>query len=280
MTRFLITVILNGNALNHNIFNGCEVIPSTRFNFAEFDLFTCICGVSGCAGFQIPVVQTKTTETVKWVFPNDKSYAVKKLNYEFNRLQFEKEFEDLRSRMLELEKEKTHILACITDLGQYVGNKSEKDGRFEARCELADIFKWHEERYEALEKFNEMLSEKFPNLCTKKFYFKYEEKMEATDWSWCLSSLVSRALNKSPEKTGIKKYLKKAQEVAKTIEKAIVEKDYKDFIKVVHSSYEECCENPKDINEGFWYGFEFELCRLVKEEDFSVDKLSLVMAER
>lgn len=40
---------------------------------ASYDLFTCSCGVPGCAGFHEPITQTRTNGQVLWAVPDEKT---------------------------------------------------------------------------------------------------------------------------------------------------------------------------------------------------------------
>lgn len=270
-----VAVFFNGIKLKHTIFNGCEVVPASRYDFANFDLFTCSCGVAGCAGFHTAVIQEKTSETVKWIFPNDNSYSVDKIEFEFNRPQFEQEFEKLRTKMLELEKNNMHLVTCIRDESDYAGSDV-GENRFEVQNRLGETFNWYADRYEARQNFNTMLKEKFSNIYQKVFRFKYEGKVE--DGSFDLSYLVCRSLNQWPEKKKEKAYLKKAKAAGKAIEKALCEKNYMSFMKMVHKSYESfiTSEVKGNYKETMWCAFEFELYKLVKKEDFVLGKLEII----
>src|ERR1700712_3765250 len=86
LNQYDVIVILNDVPLIHRIFNGGSVVPLSAYDSGEFDLFTCGCGVPGCAGFHAEVIQNKTETTVKWQFPSGDSYSVEKLEYEFDRV--------------------------------------------------------------------------------------------------------------------------------------------------------------------------------------------------
>jgi hypothetical protein len=278
LKEYDVQVIFNGVALKHNIFNAGPVVPASRFDFAEFDLFTCSCGIAGCAGFHNQVVQNKTADTVKWTFPDDKSYSVDKLEYEFDRVQFEQEFETLRSKMLELQKEKTHQVTFIRDENEYFGVDKEGDERFEVKDELTETFEWYESRYTAKQNFNSMLKEKFPAIHGKNIRFEYEGKTNTYPFDF--NYAVCRAMNQWPEKRKEKAYLKRAEAAGKAVEKAIFENDKKNLVEIVHAAYKEFAEPGKenDQSNSFWHGFQLDWYEFGEEKDFDVNKLKISLA--
>lgn len=96
---FDVQVFLNEEKLPHSIFNLFQVLASSQVEMAEFDLFTCTCGVSGCAGFHTPIKQSKTKNHVQWLFSED--YKVPKLFYSFDRKEFESTFANLKQTVSE-----------------------------------------------------------------------------------------------------------------------------------------------------------------------------------
>lgn len=273
---FDVKVVLNGQTLKHSIFNGCQVVAASRYDFAEFDLFTCSCGVSGCAGFHIEIIQNKTGDKVKWTFPDDKSYAVEKLEFEFERVEFEQEFEQLRTKIFELEKDNAYMTVCISDTYEYGTDGTEVE-QYEVREKLSKTFAWYEGRYEANQNFNIMLKEKFPDVYGKSLCFKYEGKTNDKVNSFDLTYLVCRSINKWPESKNQKSYLKKSEKAGKAIEKALFENDFQEFTKMVHAEYAEFNDNKDSINESVWSAFEYSLDRLVKKDNFDMNKLSIIL---
>ena len=114
---FDIQCFLNYKSLGVNIFNAAEVLSANKYNNVGFDLFTCSCGVAGCAGYFNQIKQHKTTENVQWRFPDDDDmYAVDKQTYTFDRKQFDTEFKNLLECFITLEKRKIYHESVLTDL--------------------------------------------------------------------------------------------------------------------------------------------------------------------
>jgi len=275
--QYDISVILNKVALGHVIFNGEEVIPASKIDAIEFDLFTCDCGVPGCAGFHTSIIQKKTENTVKWIFPTDKSYSVSKLEYEFDRRQFEEEFNTLKYKMVELEKRNTHLITCIRDLSQYSdGENLEGDKRFEVSS-IAESFKWYDNRHKTKQKFDELLKEIAPHLADKKLSFQYEGKIsENFDFEY----VICRMLNEWP-RNDRQRYFKNVRAAAKAIDAFIVNNDNSQFAKIMSDSYKDFVDakESKDyFAETVWNGLDILVDKLVTEEEFKLDKLSIVVA--
>lgn len=268
-----VRVILNEKPLGHVIFNASEVVPAGRFHFAEFDLFTCGCGVAGCAGFMTSVIQNKTEKSVKWIFPTDKSYKVEKLEYEFDRVEFENTVEALRSKMLELEKENIYPVSSISDDRSY-GNDN---AVCEAKSSLAEDFKWQQDYYDVKQNFENLLKQKFPTLCDKLFTFQYDGKQSAENLPF--NYLICKSLNQWPANEKEKAYLKKVEAMGNAIVEMIYKQNYIPFAKMVHSSYHQFSVS-KDRNKFdlvVFETFEYELQNMVEEDGFSLNKLKLVV---
>ena len=69
-----VEIFLNEKTLGSSLFNAAEVLSAIKFDFTEFDLFTCSCVVPGCAGYHSPLTQQKTKNIVKWTFPSENYY--------------------------------------------------------------------------------------------------------------------------------------------------------------------------------------------------------------
>jgi hypothetical protein len=266
-----VRVVLNGTALGHVIFNTDTVVPAARFNFAEFDLFTCGCGVPGCAGFHTSVIQKKTDNSVKWTFPTDKSYNVEKLEYEFDRIEFEHTVESLRTKMLELEKDNIYPISSVSDDSSYGDNTA-----CEVRSSLTESFQWQEDHYNAKQKFEAMLQEKFPTYLNKAFAFKYDGKIskETLDFEY----LVCRTINEWPSREKLAAYLKKAEASGNAIVEMLSTQNYKPLAKMVYSAYKQFANSKAEDNHTvvMWDTFNYQLEEISQKEKFDLSKLKLV----
>lgn len=99
-----VEVFLNEKKLPHNTFNLGEVLGATAQSFAEFDMFTCTCGHSGCAGFHTCIIHKKEDSYISWEFPEDNDYTTDKKLYLFNIEEFQANIDKLKENILEAEK--------------------------------------------------------------------------------------------------------------------------------------------------------------------------------
>jgi hypothetical protein len=269
LKQYDVNVVLNGNLLRHVIFNADEVVPAGRFNFAEFDLFTCGCGDPYCAGFHTSVIQKKIGNSVKWTFPTDKSYKVEKLEYEFDRIEFENSIESLRTKMLELEKDSAYPCASID-------SSYGEDTTCEVRSSLTETFQWQEEHYVAKQKFETMLQEKFNDYLNKSFIFEYEGKTskENLDFEY----LVCRAINQWPPREKLGAYLKKAEASGNAIVEMLSTQNYKPLAKMVYSAYKQFANSKEENNHTavMWDTFDYQLGEVTQKETFDLSKLKLI----
>lgn len=272
LKQYDVKVVLNGFSLGHVIFNADTVVPAGRFDFAEFDLFTCGCGVPGCAGFHTSVIQKKSDHSVKWIFPTDKSYNVEKMEYDFDRIQFENTVESLRTKMLELEKDDTYPVASISDDSSY----GDDDATCEVRSSLSESFQWQEDHYNAKQKFEAMLQEKFHTYLNKAFAFEYEGKnsKETLDFKY----LVCRAINDWPSREKLGAYLKKAEAAGNAIAEMFSTQNYKPLAKMVYSAYKQFANSKEEDNHTavMWDTFDYQLREISQKEEFDLNKLKLI----
>lgn len=98
---FNVLLFLNGEKLSNHIFNTFDILPLLNLTEEEFDLYTCTCGVPGCAGFHDPVLHKSNEKYVFWIFSDD--YAVEKKLYMFNKKLFNKKLSELIDKVNELE---------------------------------------------------------------------------------------------------------------------------------------------------------------------------------
>lgn len=212
-----VAVYLNDKKLPHSIFNASEVLPIYKYHFVEFDLFTCSCGVAGCAGFQSPVTQTIQNEVVTWKFPEENDYTTDKKVYEFSKVEYQKEFEKLIAHMVALEKENIIHNTLVRDEAMYGYNEEEDSDRprYEVSTTLKESMKWYEGRYQGEQNFNDMLKQTFPELMDKKFQYTYNG-VEGR-YSHDLGSVVCRLLNQYPRKAKETAFLNKSKVAVKAI---------------------------------------------------------------
>lgn len=266
--RYDVAVYLNDKKLAHNLFNAAEVLPVYKYHFAEFDMFTCSCGIAGCAGFQAPVIHTAKEGIVTWTFPEGDSYKTDKKVYQFVQSEFQEVFAKLNKDMLALEKKKMFHDTLIRDESMYIGydeTLDEKQPRFEAREQLKESLKWFENRYQGVQNFNDMLEEKYPDLVSKDFRYTYEK--EESKYAYSLGDVVGRLLNQFPSRAKEKSYLKSCEVAVEAIID-MLNGNNKKFKKIAHNSYEKY-----EMSSHHLISWDMS----VKEEDFDFEKLGLIV---
>lgn len=261
--RYDVAVCLNEKKLPHNLFNVAEVLPVYKYHFAEFDMFTCSCGVAGCAGFQTPVVQTVKDGIVTWTFPEGNEYKTDKKVYQFDQKQFKEVFSQLNKDMFALEKQKIIHDTFIRDESMY-GGYEENQVRYEA-TPMKESLKWFENRYQGIQNFNDMLEEKYPDLVNKDFRYTYET--EESKYPYSLGEVVGRLLNKFPSRAKEKAYLQSCEVAVEAIIEMLAGNNKK-FKKMSHNSYEK-----NDMSSHYLISWDMS----VKEEDFDFEKLGLIV---
>lgn len=278
LKQYDITVSLNDKVLNHNLFNSDEVIPGSRFNSIEFDLFTCECGEPACAGYYTKVIQNKTKNTVKWTFPEDESYKVDKLEFEFDLINFEEHFELIRKEMLALEKQNIHIVSSIRDIRDYINDENVAEDHFEVKETLKTTFDFYEGVYEAREILDKALKENLPNYYKKSLVFNNNGKNSEHILS--IKYLVCKMLNKFPTKKD-DEYIKTVNVACDAIEEMLSKKDSLPFIKIIDDSYSKFTNNKMKGNyqESFWDAFQYSMDDITTKEEFNLDNIILVVNE-
>lgn len=73
-----------------------------------YEIFTCSCGIAGCAGIWDGISVKVRRHTVEWRIPEGSNYAgLSKKFYSFDRKLYEKERNNLYNKLLEYSKDKT-----------------------------------------------------------------------------------------------------------------------------------------------------------------------------
>ena len=148
---FDVAVKINNEFLESSVCNVWAMVAAGLVGFAEFDLFTCTCGVSGCAGYHDPVKQSKTENNVMWLFSED--YKIQEKFHAFERKDFEEKIINLKKEVFTLYK------AGYEDMSSYDYPSDEG---------------WVEKEFE--KHFNDhvqhlLFKEKFQKICKKEMPF-------------------------------------------------------------------------------------------------------------
>lgn len=69
-------LVLNGQPLADGLVDVASLIGCATLPLSRFDLYTCGCGIAGCAGFHDPLVQRRQGSTVSWATEDQKLSTV------------------------------------------------------------------------------------------------------------------------------------------------------------------------------------------------------------
>ncbi len=189
--EFDVRVLLSGQQMIPAIFNAVEVMAAHNFKFAEFDLFTCSCGVPGCAGFQSPIVQKIKDNKVHWIFPDEGDYKTDKLEYVFDAEQFFDAFKNLINLILRKESNREFLTSNIDWL-----SVDEEEGAFKSEKEaysINDNLEYAQNRFKEEEEFHLFLSEKESELYNKSFLISYngEKYGHKISFDWLINAIIN-----------------------------------------------------------------------------------------
>lgn len=268
LKEYDISVYLNDVKMPHNIFNASEVLPVSNYHTASFDLFTCGCGVAGCAGFHNPVVQKIKNNIVTWKFPDSNDYTTDKKEYQFDEKEFKESFTKLINKMLELESLNAHHSSMLKNEAMYGSYDEESGDPLYEISKIQDSLDWYNNRYTGEQNFQDMLEKNYPELVTKTFKYTYECEIGEHDYN--LGDIVCRLLNQYPMKAKEAAYLKKCKLAVNAII-SFLNGEKESFQKIAESNYEKYDMSSHSI---FYWDF-----RELKEEDFDFSKAGLIIKE-
>lgn len=263
--KYDVEVYLNEKKLPHKLFNAVEVLPVYKYRSAEFDMFTCSCGVPGCAGFQSPVCQSTKEGVVTWTFPETDDYTTDKKEYQFDKKEFDNEFIRLKQKMLNYEKK--NIIHDTFIIDESIYSEEDNEGpRRKSNFLLKNGMNYYENIYQGYQNFNDMLEKNYPELNEKEFKYIYEGK--EGKYSYSLGEVTCMLLNQYPSRSKEKKYLKSCEKAVDAI------------IDMLNGQNEKL----KEIIYEHYEGDEISSYSLVRwdfsenqnEEDFDIEKLGLI----
>lgn len=170
-----LTLSLNDEVFKNQLLNFVEVLCLIDLHFAEFDLFTCSCGIPGCAGYHYSVLQTVEDGIVTWTFPESGDYQTKKKIYRFDLIAFKKVLKETIKQVKALEKEKIYHSLLVRDETDYVGYDDDgHTAKYSIKNKFIKEFKYSLNHFNGRQNFYDMLHSDFQYLMNKKFYWVYD----------------------------------------------------------------------------------------------------------
>lgn len=170
---FNVLLFLNGEKISNHIFNTFGVLPLMKLNDEEFDLYTCTCGVPGCAGFHEPILHKTNKNKVFWYFSDD--YNVEKKLYIFNKSLFNRKILELTNKVAELEKQNIFSMCSYDSISMDANNELKNDF-----C-MFEYIKEKEDEGRIKEQFKKIIDENMPffqyvNISYNGFTAKYKKE--------------------------------------------------------------------------------------------------------
>lgn len=264
LKRYDIKVMLNNKQLPHSIFNAAEAVSVSDFKSVEFDLFTCSCGVAGCAGFQDYVLHKRSEQCVTWTFPKEDYYKTDKKVYTFKQDQFDEEFKALKDKMLSLEKEGVYHETMLSDEREFEQDESKI---LMTAASLQESLDWWNNLRTADANFDEYIYTNFPKELQKKFSWVYDGEISKEVYDF--GEIVKKLLNEYPRNAKEPRYLKKVKKSGTALVDFLNGNNER-FKSIVSQSYSANGLTPYCVVE-----FAFRNNPSVTEDNFNIEKLSL-----
>lgn len=261
-----LTLSLNDEVFKNQLLNFVEVLCLIDLHFAEFDLFTCSCGIPGCAGYHYSVLQTVEDGIVTWTFPESGDYKTKKKVYRFDLIAFKKVLKETIKQVKSLEKEKIYHSLLVRDDSDYVDYEDDgQTAKYSIRNKFIKEFKYIFNSFHGRQNYYDMLHENYPDLVNKNFNWIYDNELIKSDISF--DDLVCNILNQYPSKEHEPYFIAKCKLSVKAI-RDLLKGDNRLFKKLTKHGYGKYDLSAYDV-------VEYYIRSKVKEEDFIIDKLSL-----
>lgn len=104
-----VAMLIDGTNLYNGLLDVSGFLFAGHLNGVSYDLYTCSCGDSGCAGFHVPLEQTRDAHTVRWSIQDTKLAKVLGGNTAtFDALQFDAACAELRAQLQAYEAQGLH----------------------------------------------------------------------------------------------------------------------------------------------------------------------------
>lgn len=265
-----IILSLNDENFKNSLLNFVEVLSLIDLHFAEFDLFTCSCGIPGCAGYHYSVLHTVEDGIVTWTFPESNDYRTGKKVYRFDLISFKKVLKETIKRVKHLEKENIYHLLLIRDETDYVGfEDSSETIHYTIKNKFMKEFKYTLNHFTGRQNFYDMLHSEFAGLMNKKFYWVYDGVQSKKELE--LDILIGNILNQYPSQSHEPYFLAKCKLAINAI-LDLTKGNTRLFEKLTKHGYERC-----ELNS--YHAVDYYLSKEVTEENFDVSKLHLIMQD-
>lgn len=266
LNSFGISLVLNNETFNY-LLNLSEVVAMHSFKFAEFNLFTCSCGVPECAGYQDYVEHTREDSFVFWKFPAIDAYSEFKAQYQFDSKSFDNAIETLLSNVILLEEDnifhETRLDSDFIDTGE--------DSYIETTCAtpIMSSVEYLIPVFKAEQEFNNLVTDTCPSLAPSLFNWEYKGEL-IDSHPIPLKHLIGNVLNQFPDagNPSSSRFLSKVRIAIRAIETAVYSGDHSRLHRLVSRCYRKNGLSPADLI--FWRN------NIPEKELFDLSKVKLV----
>lgn len=254
---FDVEVFLNEERLSNSLLNLANVLAVCNVNKlsrgipfeAHFDLFTCECGVPGCAGFHDSIQQSVNDFEVVWVFPVENYYKTSKFVYSFDKMHFMQEVQRFAKKVFDLEEEMVYHQTQVRDDERFF---SDSETTTENTSEtvisnLEDDVSYYIKNFSSYQKFNLLMKRDFPEMADKKFKWFYKGEIINYDLDYSFDEVVCKILNNFPSQYNDNSfYFGKAKLAGIAVKDLLIGNNQK-FIKMINNIWNKRGLTPYDF---------------------------------
>lgn len=104
-----VTLLVDGQSPSGDLVDVLGFLYGGHLDGVSYDVYTCSCGNSGCAGFHAPIEQTRDAQSVRWLVEDDKlAHLLGAQEVIFDAAAFDAACADLRTALLAYEAQGLH----------------------------------------------------------------------------------------------------------------------------------------------------------------------------
>ena len=200
-----VTMFLN-NELMSSLVDITSLLGVYAVEKADFNLYTCSCGVPECGGFFELVKHEKDKNTITWTLPEEEKevYTFSKKTFVFDKNLFQKEVNQFIDSVLEYEKKGFYLEQHLNEICPsylYEDDQDEEKIKEEQlkilkKSNFLHIIKKSKKYYLIQQKFHNTINKNFSDYLDKKIYIKYANKQSDVEYNF--GFLICRLLNEFP----------------------------------------------------------------------------------
>ena len=230
-----------------------SVLGLLGVSWAEFNIFTCECGVPECAGYWEPILHVVEGNTVTWTVPKpadgtaDEQYSGLKPLYRFDLSSFTETLEGLKASLQLLEHNKiAHSTLISYDI-------SDRDEQISVINPVAKTSAAYQSTYLKEQEFHYFLLKEVPDLINSEFRWTYRG-VSINEFKTEVEYLISGLLNSGPCYTSsMPWFLRKSKLAIKAIRMAL-QGDLSLYLKLAKHAYAKFKDEPPILSAIRYHG--------------------------